>query len=62
MLLEKYKNFNLIESASPCITQRNEVTRYNLNLILALIYQLEQSIIPRWGHIRNGSGWDDMKK
>lgn len=57
-LLQKYRNFNLIESASPCITQHNEVTRYNLNLILALIYQLEQDITPCWGHIRNGSGWD----
>lgn len=56
-LLEKYSNFNLIESSSPCITQHNEVTRYNLNLILALIYQLEQNIIPRWGHVRNGSSW-----
>ncbi len=56
-LLEKYSNFNLIESSSPCITQHNEVTRYNLNLILALIYQLEQNITPRWGHIRNGSSW-----
>lgn len=61
-LLEKYQNFNLIESASPCITHHNEVTRYNLNLILALIYQLEQEIIPRWGHIRNGSRWDTVQK
>ncbi|WP_277977487.1 hypothetical protein [Pantoea endophytica] len=61
-LLEKYQNFNLIESASPCITQHNEVTRYNLNLILALIYQLEQEIIPRWGHICNGSSWDTVQK
>lgn len=61
-LLEKYENFNLIKSASPCITQHNEVTRYNLNLILALIYQLEQKIIPSWGHIRNGSSWDTVQK
>lgn len=61
-LLSKYQNFNLIESASPCITQHNEVTRYNLNLILSLIYQLEQEIIPRWGHVRNGSGWKDLHR
>ncbi|PKH20123.1 hypothetical protein CIG19_18395 [Enterobacterales bacterium CwR94] len=54
-LFEKYENFNLIMSKSPCVTQHIEVTAYNINLILSLIYQFEAEIAPRWGKIENGS-------
>lgn len=56
-LFEKYSDFNLIETCSPLVTQHTQVTSYNLNLILSLIYQFEEGIAPKWGHIRNGSQW-----
>ncbi|NLS54578.1 hypothetical protein [Hafnia alvei] len=56
-LLSKYRNFNLIESSSSYVTQHTEVTRYNINLILSLIYQFEDGIFPCWGNIKNGSQW-----
>ncbi|MGU3415842.1 hypothetical protein ACLBW0_19100 [Enterobacteriaceae bacterium C34A] len=37
--------------------KHTQVTAYNLNLILALIYQFEDGIAPVWGQIRNGSQW-----
>ncbi|MGU3524185.1 hypothetical protein ACLBW2_13900 [Enterobacteriaceae bacterium C23F] len=56
-LLEKYSRFNLIETRSAYVTEHTQVTAYNLNLILALIYQFEDGIAPVWGQIRNGSQW-----
>lgn len=54
-LLHKYQGFNLIETHSPQVTEHTQVTPYNLNLILALIYQFENGIAPAWGNIKNGS-------
>lgn len=56
-LFTHYKNFNMVESKSKLITQHNQVMGYNIKLILALIYQFENSVSPFWGHIRNGNGW-----
>lgn len=56
-LFERYKNFNLIESKSERITQHNQVMGFNIRLILSLIYQFENGIAPRWGHVRNGGAW-----
>lgn len=56
-LFEKYPNFNLIETCSPLVTEHTQVTAYNLNLILALIYQFEDGISVKWGSIKNGSQW-----
>ncbi|MEO3989853.1 hypothetical protein [Pseudocitrobacter cyperus] len=53
-LFDKYTSFNLIETASSLVTEHTAVTPYNLNLILALIYQFESGVSPAWGHIRNG--------
>ncbi|HFZ8994044.1 TPA: hypothetical protein ACIPUI_001141 [Citrobacter freundii] len=57
-LFSRYKNFNLIISKSPKITQHNQVTLYNVKLILSLLYQFESGINPLWGNIRNGSDWN----
>lgn len=54
-LFKQYSGFNLIETHSPYVSEHTQVTAYNLNLILALIYQFEDGISPVWGHIRNGS-------
>ncbi|KWB79393.1 hypothetical protein [Burkholderia ubonensis] len=54
-LFDKYENFNYIETNSACVTKHTDVTAYNLNLILALIYQFEAGIAPVWGKISNGA-------
>jgi hypothetical protein len=56
-ILNEYENFNLIESKSIHVSEHNQVTGYNLNLILSLIYQLENGITPRFGHVKNGANW-----
>lgn len=56
-LFEKYNGFNLIETCSAFVTEHTQVTAYNINLILSLIYQLEEGISPQWGNIRNGARW-----
>ena len=56
-ILSAYENFNLIESKSIYVKEHNQVTRYNLTLILSLIYQLENGITPRLGCVRNGADW-----
>lgn len=59
-LFDKYSYFNLIETCSPLVTEHKQVTAYNLNLILSLIYQFEDGVSPKWGHLRNGSQWDSV--
>lgn len=56
-LFSRYPRFNFIESRSVLITRHQEVTAFNLPLILALIYQFEHGISPVWGRIKNGEGW-----
>lgn len=56
-LFDKYANFNLIESRSSLFQEHNQITGYNLNLILSIIYQLENNIRPKLGHVRNGDEW-----
>jgi len=56
-LFEAYDNFNLIESNSVFAEQHNQVTGYNLNLILSIIYQFENNIQPKFGHLKNGEAW-----
>lgn len=55
--LKAYKNFNLIETHSSFATEHNKITAYNLNVILSIVYQLENNITPKLGHVRNGDGW-----
>ena len=56
-LFDKYLSFHLIETCSSFVTEHTQVTAYNVNLILSLIYQFEAGITPHWGHIKNGSQW-----
>lgn len=56
-LLERYENFNLIETHSRFVNRHEDVTRYNVNLVLALVYQFEDGITPWWGIVHNGARW-----
>ena len=47
--LKKFKNFNHIITQSRCVRQHNEVTSYNVPLILSLILAHGQGIYPRFG-------------
>lgn len=53
---EKYNNFNLIETLSPLVTQHNEVTKYNIPLIVSIIASITDNAIPRYGWVGNGMG------
>lgn len=54
-LLEKYENFNRITSKTPLIQKHDEVTRYNIPSIIALISLLTDGIAPKFGNVINGS-------
>jgi hypothetical protein len=54
-LFDKYSAFNLIETHSSLVVKHTDVTPYNLNLILSLIYQFESGISPHWGHVHHGN-------
>lgn len=56
-LLQEYNHFNLVETSSSFATEHNQITRYNLNVILSIIYQLENNITPAYGRVKNGNGW-----
>lgn len=60
--LKEYNNFNLIETHSSFATEHNKITSYNLNVILSIIYQLENNITPEFGHVRNGDRWRAEEK
>lgn len=60
--LREYKNFNLIETYSSFATEHNKVTAYNINVILSIVYQLENNITPAFGHIQNGDKWASKKE
>ncbi|MBJ3813697.1 hypothetical protein F9C28_01805 [Shimwellia pseudoproteus] len=45
-LFERYQNFNLVETHSRFVSRHEDVTRYNVNLVLALVYQFEDGITP----------------
>lgn len=48
-LLKKFKNFNHIVTNSLCCQQHNQITSYNLPLILSIILSHSQRIYPRFG-------------
>jgi hypothetical protein len=56
-LFSKYDNFSLIETNSPFVKEHTQVTAYNINLILSIIYQLEDGIQPKLGRVKNGANW-----
>ncbi|WP_152666823.1 accessory Sec system protein Asp2 [Arthrobacter sp. YC-RL1] len=54
-LFEKYTNFNLVTSETPLVSQHDEVTRYNIPLILSVLNFLSEGIYPAFGQVLNGS-------
>lgn len=54
-LFERYANFNLVTSETPLVSQHNEVTRYNIPLILSVLNFLSEGIYPAFGKMVNGS-------
>lgn len=55
-LMRKYTNFNLVTSETPLITKHNQVTKYNVPGILAVLSLLAEGISPRLGEVENGVG------
>lgn len=62
----KYSNFNSLITNSPLVTTHNEVTKYNLNNIIAIINLLSIGIAPSWGKAKNGmpvtANWDSVEQ
>lgn len=54
-ILERYENFNYIVTETPLVRQHDQVTRYNVPVILSLLALLAEGFSPRIGHVRNGS-------
>lgn len=65
-LFDKYSNFNSLITNSPLVTAHNEVTKYNLNNIVAIINLLSIDIAPSWGKVKNGrpvtANWDSVEQ
>lgn len=53
-LLRKYNNFNFIKTSSKLVTRHNEVTKYNIPIILAILNSLTEGLVPRYGEVENG--------
>lgn len=48
------KNFNFVFTKSPLAWQHNKVTRYNLPIIISIIYAHGEGVHPSFGYIENG--------
>lgn len=55
-LLRRFDNFNLITSETPLITRHNQVTKYNVPGIIAILSLLSEDMPPIIGEIDNGVG------
>lgn len=53
-IFEKYSNFNTVITDSPLVTTHNEVTKYNLSNLVAVLNLLVLGIRPRLGNVKNG--------
>lgn len=51
---DKYNNFNFILTNSSLVREHNEVTRYNIPLILSIMYSLCEGCPPSYGFNKNG--------
>lgn len=54
-LFRRFTNFNLIETDSTNVRQHEDVTLYNLPIIVSIISQLIDGITPKFGEIKNGA-------
>jgi len=50
----KYLNFNFVVTRSALAWQHNNITRYNVPIILSIILAHGEGIIPRFGMVNNG--------
>lgn len=50
----KYENFSFIFTQSSLAWQHNKVTRYNLPIILSILYAHGEGIYPAFGQVKNG--------
>ncbi len=50
----KYSNFNLVVTRSAAAWQHNNITRYNVPIILSIILAHGEGIAPRFGMVSNG--------
>lgn len=44
--LDKYDNFNLIHTRSPLLQNHHDVTRYNLSILISILTQLSDGLVP----------------
>ena len=49
------QNFNLIYTSSQLAWQHSRVSRYNIPIILSILYAHAEGIIPKFGTVKNGS-------
>ncbi|MER6546727.1 hypothetical protein [Streptomyces sp. NPDC001250] len=54
-LFRGYQNFNFFLADTPSVTQHNDVTAWNLPLILGIVNLLADGITPRMGTVRHGN-------
>ncbi|NKX56474.1 accessory Sec system protein Asp2 [Arthrobacter mobilis] len=54
-MFAKYPNFNYIESDSDLVWNHAGVIRYNLPLMLSILYAAAENAPPRFGMVRNGN-------
>lgn len=57
----KCKNFNLVNTNSTLAWQHNKVTKYNIPIILSIIYAHGEGVFPHFGYISNGTPWCNDK-
>ncbi|MGL5759073.1 hypothetical protein [Plesiomonas sp.] len=60
-LFGQYNNFNFIFTRSALAWQHNVMTRYNVPIILSIVYANGEGIHPRFGRVSNGTplaGWE----
>ncbi|WP_336715013.1 accessory Sec system protein Asp2 [Arthrobacter sp. USHLN218] len=53
-LLRRYSNFNYIETDSDLVNEHSDITRYNMPLLLSVLYALGENVVPRYGEVSNG--------
>jgi len=51
----KCNNFNLVNTNSTLAWQHNKVTKYNIPIILSIIYAHGDGVFPHFGYISNGT-------
>ncbi|MEE8727854.1 MAG: hypothetical protein SOI28_03290 [Rahnella inusitata] len=54
-IFKKYDNFNFIFTESKLAWQHNKLTRYNLPIILSIVYAHGEGIFPKLGMVTNGA-------